>query len=87
MKGKILTLVITTGILVLTVPLARALSEAEVKKDIEEFQAFFLKRFPSLSLEDYVDGVNALPQYAERRANWELLMEFPPYETEMDKAA
>ena len=87
MKGKILTLVITTGILVLTVPLARALSEAEVKKDIEEFQAFFLKRFPSLSLEDYVDGVNALPQYAERRANWELLMEFPPYETEMDEAA
>ena len=66
MKEKILTVVITAGILVLTMPPARAISEAEVKKDIEEFQGFFLKRFPGLSLEDYVDGVNALPQYAER---------------------
>lgn len=87
MKKKFLTAMVAAGVFTLTIPVANAISESEIKKDIEEFQGFFLKRFPGVSLEDYVDGVNALPQYAERRANWELLMEFPPYETEMDKAA
>ena len=58
----------------------------EVQKDIEEFQSYFMKRFPGGPLEAYNDGVNALPQYAERRANWEILMEFPPYEADMDTA-
>ena len=84
---KFLTAVLMAGAFVIGAPAANAISEAEIKKDIEEFQSFFLKRFPGVTLAEYSDGVNALPQYAERRANWELLMEFPPYETEMDKAA
>ncbi len=63
-----------------------ATQDPKVKKEIAEYQSYFKKRFPTVSLADYSDGVNALPQYAERRANWELLMEFPPYETDMDKA-
>ena len=58
----------------------------DVQKAINEFQGYFKNRFPSVSLAAYNDGVNALPQYAERRANWEILMEFPPYEPDMDKA-
>ena len=58
----------------------------EVKADIEEFRAYFAKKFPSVALEDYQDGVNVLPQYADRRANWEMLMDFPPYEEYVDKA-
>jgi sulfur-oxidizing protein SoxA len=58
----------------------------EVKADIAEFQGFFAKRFPGVALEDYTDGVNVLPQYADRRANWEMLMDFPPYEEWVDKA-
>ncbi len=63
-----------------------AVQDPKVKKEIAEYQAYFKKRFPTVGLSDYSDGVNALPQYAERRANWELLMEFPPYEADMDKA-
>jgi sulfur-oxidizing protein SoxA len=57
----------------------------EVKADIEKFQAYFAKSNPSVALEDYQDGVNVLPQYADRRANWEMLMDFPPYEEWVDK--
>ncbi len=58
----------------------------EVKADIAAFQGYFKKRFPDVPLKAYNDGVNAIPQYAHRRANWEILMEFPPYEAEMDTA-
>jgi sulfur-oxidizing protein SoxA len=60
-------------------------ASATPEDDLKEFQGFFKKRFPTVPLEAYNDGVNALPQYAERRANWELLMEFPPYEDDVDK--
>ncbi len=57
----------------------------EVTSDIEEFQGYFKKKFPDVTLEAYKDGINALPQYAERRANWEMLMEFPPFEEHVEK--
>lgn len=59
---------------------------ATVEDDIAAFQGYFLERFPNVALESYNDGVNALPQYDHRRANWELIMEFPPYEPEMERA-
>jgi sulfur-oxidizing protein SoxA len=83
---KLFALMAAAGVMVLASTTTQAISEAEIRSDIAAFQGFFLKRFPSLTLEDFVDGVNALPQYAHRRANWELLMEFPPYEPEMEKA-
>ncbi len=55
-----------------------------VEEDIAAFQGYFETRFPEVPLEAYQDGVNALPQYAHRRANWEILMEFPPYELELE---
>ncbi len=57
----------------------------EVRLDIREFQQFFRSRFADVRLEDYNDGVNALPQYAQRRLTWKLLMEFPPFESELIK--
>jgi sulfur-oxidizing protein SoxA len=60
-------------------------ASATPEDDLKEFQGYFKKKFPTVPLEAYNDGVNALPQYAERRANWELLMEFPPYEQEIEK--
>ena len=57
-----------------------------VEEDIATFQGYFQKRFPDVELTAYQDGVNSLPQYEHRRANWEILMEFPPYEPEMDIA-
>jgi sulfur-oxidizing protein SoxA len=58
----------------------------EIENDIKEFRAYFQQRFPDVALNDYNDGVNALPQYAHRRLNWELLMASPPYESEMEVA-
>jgi hypothetical protein len=83
---KLVSLAVGMGMAVLTASTAQAISEAEINNDIAEFQGFFLKRFPGVTLEDYADGVNVLPQYAHRRANWELMMEFAPYEPEMEKA-
>jgi len=60
-------------------------ASATPEDDLKEFQGFFKKKFPTVPLEGYNDGVNALPQYAERRANWELLMDFPPYEEDIEK--
>jgi sulfur-oxidizing protein SoxA len=57
----------------------------DVQADIDAFQGYFKERFPTVPLEAYNDGVNALPQYAERRENWLLLMEFPPYEEHVEK--
>ena len=62
-------------------------SVEDIQSDVRQFQQFFRSRFPDLSLQHYQDGVNALPQYAPRRLNWELLLEFPPYETEMLSAS
>ena len=81
-----LTWAITVLSVVLLAPVAGAVTEAEVQADIDTFQGYFKKRFPNVALVDYADGVNALPAYSERRANWELLMEFPPFEPEMEKA-
>jgi len=55
----------------------------DVQKAIDEFHGYFKNRFPTVDLAAYNDGVNSLPQYAERRANWEILMEYPPYEPVM----
>lgn len=77
---------LTMGLMLATGLTAQAGVDPEVQKDIDEYQGWFKKRFPTVPLEAYNDGVNSLPQYAERRANWEIIMEFPPYEAEMETA-
>ena len=61
------------------------MASATPEEDLAQFQQYFKDKFPTVPLEAYSDGVNALPQYAERRANWEILMDFPPYEEEIEK--
>lgn len=60
-------------------------ASATPETDLKEFQGFFLKKFPTVPLEAYNDGVNALPQYADRVGNWELIMDFPPFEADIEK--
>ena len=83
---QIMTTLIALGLIMGTGLSAQAGVDPEVQKDIDQFQGWFKKRFPTVPLAAYNDGVNALPQYADRRANWEIIMEFPPYEVEMEKA-
>ncbi len=77
---KILSALIAASLAASIGLVSAAPSVEEVKADITAFQDYFKKKFPDVALEDYKDGVNVLPQYAERRANWEMLMEFPAYE-------
>ena len=57
----------------------------EIEREIKEFQDFFFSRFPDVPLAAYRNGVNALPQYGQRRLNWELQMALPPYEWELEQ--
>ncbi len=77
---KLITSLVAGSLMAGSAMLVAAPSVDEVKADIETFQGYFLKKFPDVALEDYQDGVNSLPQYADRRANWEMQMDFPPYE-------
>ncbi|MFW2438750.1 MAG: sulfur oxidation c-type cytochrome SoxA [Arenicellales bacterium] len=60
-------------------------ASATPESDLKEFQGFFKKKFPTVPLEAYNDGVNALPQYADRVENWNQIMDFPPYEVDVEK--
>ena len=55
---KFLTAVLMAGAFVIGIPAANAISEAEIKKDIEEFQNYFLKRFPGITLADYLSLIH-----------------------------
>lgn len=84
MKNILSTLVAGSLIAAASISFATP-SVDEVNADIKEFQGYFAQRFPDVELEAYQDGVNAIPQYAERRANWEMSLDFPPYEEYVDK--
>lgn len=58
---KLISLVMAAGIALVGVSTVQAISESEIQQDIEAFQGYFLKRFPGLTIEDFQDGVNALP--------------------------
>jgi sulfur-oxidizing protein SoxA len=68
--------VITTAIALMG--LAPALSSATPQHDLKEFRAYFLKRFPGVKLQDFADGIYGIDK--GRRAEWEAMEEFPPYE-------
>ncbi len=61
-------------------------SIAQLEADIDAYQNYFLQRFPGIGISEFNNGVNALPQYTHRKANWSLLNGFPPYEMEMQIA-
>jgi sulfur-oxidizing protein SoxA len=54
------------------------------RKDLEEFQAYFKRSFPEIPFDEYSNGLYALPAAAARRAEWEQIEEFPPYELEVE---
>ena len=59
-------------------------SQASPQSDLRKFRSYYNKMFPGLKLSDYADGAYALNKTA--RASWEAIMEFPPFEAEMEKA-
>lgn len=61
------------------------MAQASPQSDLKEFRSYFKKKFPSIKFDDYKDGMYSLPIAADRRAEWEAIMEFPPYELAIAK--
>jgi len=62
-----------------------ATAHASPQSDLKEFQAAMHKKFPTVKFEEFSNGIYALPEAAERRKEWEGLMDFPPYELDLAK--
>jgi len=58
---------------------ATAAAQASPQEDQENFQRFYMERFPDVPKEDFTNGVYSIDPTG--RENWEAIEEFPPYET------
>ncbi len=54
------------------------------KEDLKAFREYFQKRFPGVKMNDFANGAYAVGN-ADKRAQWEAIEEFPPYDIELDK--
>jgi len=63
---------------VLGAALVAGLAWATPEEDRQAFTEYFLKRFPDVTVEDYVNGVYAIDKPAYEQ--WQQIEEFPPYE-------
>jgi sulfur-oxidizing protein SoxA len=73
---KILLILAALGVAAGTMPAA----VADPASDLKQFQAFFKKKFPTVPLDQYANGLYVLPGMDEYREQWTLINEFPPYE-------
>ncbi len=55
---------------------------ASPKSDLKKFQNFYIKMNPGVKFQDFGNGIYALDE--NRRAEWENIEEFPPYEEGLD---
>jgi sulfur-oxidizing protein SoxA len=69
-------------IVVLTLAMAHAASAADPAADMRAFQTFFIKKFPHVKLEDFVNGPYSLND--DMRRQWEEKEQFPPYEFSLE---
>ena len=61
------------------------LIQASPESDLRTFRAFYKKLFPTIRFDEYANGLYALPAAKDRRAEWKIIMEFPPYEIALEK--
>lgn len=54
------------------------------QQDLKAFREYFMKRFPGVPFDDFKNGAYAVGP-ADKRAQWEAIEEFPPYDIELDK--
>lgn len=60
-------------------------AHASPESDLKDFQGYFKKKFPNVKFEEFSNGLYALPGAEDRRAEWQGLMDFPPFELELSK--
>ena len=65
--------------------LAPMMAGATPQEDLKKFRDYFAKMNPGIEWQDYGNGIYALDE--NRRAEWENIEEFPPYEDGVDAGA
>ncbi|AAZ96517.1 sulfur oxidation protein [Thiobacillus denitrificans ATCC 25259] len=81
MKQQIITKLLT-GMAGLGIALGAATAYASPESDRQEFIQYYTSKYPNIKLEDYVYG--ALAFDADSKAQYEAIMEFPPFEAEIE---
>ena len=76
---------IITAATALLIGFAPMMADASPRGDLKKFRAYFLKMNPGVKMQDYANGIYALDE--NRRAEWENIEEFPPYEDGVDAGA
>jgi sulfur-oxidizing protein SoxA len=59
--------------------------QADPAQDLKEFQGFFKNKFKNIPFDEWSNGLYAFPAAADRRAEWEAIEDFPPYEIAVEK--
>ncbi len=57
---------------------------ADPAADLKQFHDFFKKRFPTVALDQFADGLYALPGFEEYHEQWQGFSALPPYEIGLD---
>ena len=71
-----------TGMASLGIALGAATAQATPESDRQEFIKHYTTKYPNVKLEDYVYG--ALAFDADSKAQYDAIMEFPPYESQIE---
>ena len=82
MKKQTITKLIA-GIAGLGIVLGAATAHATPEQDRQEMIKYFTAKYPNVKIEDYVYG--ALAFDADSKAQYDAIMEFPPFMTEVEK--
>lgn len=59
-------------------------AQAGPVEDLRAFQDFFRKKFPEVPFDEFSNGLYALPAAKDQRVEWEEIMQFPPYEADLE---
>ena len=82
MKQKII-MNLLAGMAGLGIALSAATALASPESDKQEFIKYYTAKYPNVKVEDYVYG--ALAFDADSKAQYDSIMEFPPFEAEVEK--
>jgi L-cysteine S-thiosulfotransferase len=81
MKQQII-MKLLTGVAGLGIALGAVSAYASPEKDRQEFLKYYTSKYPNVKVEDYVYG--ALAFDADSKSQYDAIMEFPPYESQVD---
>lgn len=83
MKQKII-MKLLTGMAGLGIALGAATAHATPEADRQEMTKYYTDKYPNVKVEDYVFG--ALAFDADSKSQYDAIMEFPPFDSEIEKS-